>query len=314
MRAFAAALLAENKTAASAGSPPSFGVAVHAFNCPEWFFAALGAMHAGSTVSGIYTTNTYEQAAHILKTSAVRVLVLEDEEQLASTYGTLLADFPAVTAVLLRGGDDSSRSRTPSYAAFVARGSRSSSSSSKKSSTVVLPAPEQLSGDAVTSLVYTSGTTGNPKAVELTHANVHAVCAMMHARIPLSEKTVVVSYLPLSHIAAQGIDIMSAVYCGATVHFADADALKGSLKQTLKRVRPTLFFGVPRVWEKMQAAMLAVAAEKYAKPGVGPVLKTIGSAAKAVGAKCKSGYAYLPISSFLTFSLTQQPLSECMDG
>ena len=98
----------------------------------------------------------------------------------------------------------------------------------------------------VASLVYTSGTTGNPKAVELTHNSVREVCAMMHARIPLGPDTVIVSYLPLSHIAAQGIDVFSAIYCGAEVHFADADALRGSLKATLLRVRPTLFFGRDR--------------------------------------------------------------------
>ena len=87
------------------------------------------------------------------------------------------------------------------------------------------------------------------------------VCAMMHARIPLGESTKLVSYLPLSHIAAMGIDVFSAIYCGAEVTFADADALKGSLKKTLLKVRPTLFFGVPRVWEKMAAAMRAAAAE-----------------------------------------------------
>jgi long-subunit acyl-CoA synthetase (AMP-forming) len=70
--------------------------------------------------------------------------------------------------------------------------------------------------------------------------------------------------------------------CGATVHFADENALKGSLKQTLLRVRPTLFFGVPRVWQKMQDAMLKAAAEKYSKPIVGPILKTIGSGAKSI--------------------------------
>lgn len=84
---------------------------------------------------------------------------------------------------------------------------------------------------------------------------------MMHARIPLGESTKLVSYLPLSHIAAMGIDVFSAIYCGAEVTFADADALKGSLKKTLLKVRPTLFFGVPRVWEKMAAAMRAAAAE-----------------------------------------------------
>lgn len=268
VRSFAGAL-------ASKSQGGNGGVAVHAFNCPEWFFGAIGALGARWTVSGIYLTNTYEQATHILKTSRVKVLILEDEQLLQTTYGIVLEEFPFLTVVLIKGGDADPHSRTPSWDAFC--------SLSRAGKDTALTPPSQLSSDAVATLVYTSGTTGNPKAVELTHSNIHTVCAMMHARIPLNDGTVVVSYLPLSHIAAMGIDLFSPIYCGGQVHFADANALKGSLKDTLIRVRPTLFFGVPRVWEKMAAAMQAAAAKSYAKPGVGMVLKSIGTTAKAMG-------------------------------
>ena len=62
----------------------------------------------------------------------------------------------------------------------------------------------------------------------------------------------VVSFLPLSHIAGQQLDIHSAIGLGSTVYFAQPDALKGSLLKTIKEVRPTFIFGVPRIWEKMQ--------------------------------------------------------------
>lgn len=251
-----------------------YGVAVHAFNEPRWFFAAVGALAAGWTISGIYLTNTYDQASHVIRTSQVKVLVLESKEVLDTTYKTVLKDFPDITVVLLQGGDADASSRTPSYDAFVGN---------TKNAQIALTPPSELSDDAVASLVYTSGTTGNPKAVELTHKNITSVCAMMHARIPLAKGTKVISYLPLSHIAAMGIDLFSSLFCGAQVHFADVNALRGSLKDTLLRVRPDLFFGVPRVWEKMAAAMQAAAAKSYSKRGVGPVLKAIGSTAKLVG-------------------------------
>jgi len=173
------------------------GVAVHAFNEPRWFFCAIGALAAEWTVSGIYLTNTYEQAKHVIRTSHVRVLVIENETMLQTTYKSVLQDFPELTVVLLIGGDEatakSASSRVCSYSAFL------SAASSLNAAAKLLTPPHQLDDNAVASLVYTSGTTGNPKAVELTHANIRTVCAMMHARIPLSEDTIGISYLPLSH-------------------------------------------------------------------------------------------------------------------
>jgi long-chain-fatty-acid--CoA ligase ACSBG len=86
-----------------------------------------------------------------------------------------------------------------------------------------------------------------------------------------------ISYLPLSHIAAQIVDIYGPISCAAAVYFAQPDALKGSLGATLKEVRPTTFLGVPRVWEKMQEAMTAIGKSS------GMIKQMIASWAKGVG-------------------------------
>jgi len=74
----------------------------------------------------------------------------------------------------------------------------------------------------------------------------------------IGESDTLVSYLPLSHIAAQMLDVHGPITTGAMVWFAQPDALKGSLGQTLKEVRPTAFLGVPRVWEKIMEKMQEV--------------------------------------------------------
>mmetsp|Transcript_17363 Transcript_17363/g.37684 ORF Transcript_17363/g.37684 Transcript_17363/m.37684 type:complete len:452 (+) Transcript_17363:1-1356(+) len=119
-------------------------------------------------------------------------------------------------------------------------------------------------------LIYTSGTTGPPKAVMISHDNLTwtAQC-IMQTRVPSDwghQEERIVSYLPLSHIAAQMLDIHFPMSATATfnfpclVAFARPDALKGTLKNTLTAIRPTAFFGVPRVWEKMEEAMKAIGA------------------------------------------------------
>ena len=105
--------------------------------------------------------------------------------------------------------------------------------------------------------VYTSGTTGNPKGVMLSHDNIICHAENCNDWLQFEESTeVVVSYLPLSHVAGQMVDIWSPMMRKNTVYFADKMALKGTLLETLKEVRPTYLLGVPRVWEKIMEGMI----------------------------------------------------------
>jgi long-chain-fatty-acid--CoA ligase ACSBG len=95
----------------------------------------------------------------------------------------------------------------------------------------------------------------------------------------------IVSYLPLSHIAAQCVDMYMSLILGLTVFFAQPDALKGSLVNTLKDVRPTFFFGVPRVWEKMQENI-----EKVASGLTGVKLSLLNWARKCGSEHVQAGF------------------------
>ncbi|KAL7039826.1 hypothetical protein ACKWTF_000130 [Chironomus riparius] len=115
-------------------------------------------------------------------------------------------------------------------------------------------------------LVYTSGTTGQPKGAMLTHDNFtwDAYSFTVYVDGLQMGKEVLVSYLPLSHVAAQIIDIFISMTIAATVYFADKDALKGTLVKTLTDARPTCFLGVPRVYEKIQEKMMQIGAQSGA--------------------------------------------------
>ncbi|KAI0214318.1 hypothetical protein LSAT2_000560 [Lamellibrachia satsuma] len=122
-----------------------------------------------------------------------------------------------------------------------------------------------------------SGTTGNPKGVMLSHDNVTWTASMAVKATNLVPGEVSISYLPLSHIAAQIVDIYAPITSGVAVHFAQPDALKGSLSVTMREVRPTVFLGVPRVWEKMEEKMQDVGRS------TGGLKKYIATWAKGIG-------------------------------
>lgn len=123
----------------------------------------------------------------------------------------------------------------------------------------------QQTGNCCT-LIYTSGTTGPPKGVMLSHDNLTWTAdTVLNNIFNVSTNDRMLSYLPLSHIAAQMLDIHAPIQAGAVVYFATVQALKGALPFFLQKVEPTIFFGVPRVWGKVMEAIKAKAAAAPAK-------------------------------------------------
>lgn len=118
-----------------------------------------------------------------------------------------------------------------------------------------------------------------PKGVMLSHDNYTWTCKAAikkYGLVPGSNDRLV-SYLPLSHVAAQIIDVIGNILGGAHMYFAEPTALSGSLVETLKEIRPTFFFSVPRVWEKIDEKMKSVAAENgWLKTQIGTWAKNIG--------------------------------------
>jgi long-chain acyl-CoA synthetase len=113
-----------------------------------------------------------------------------------------------------------------------------------------------LEGSQLATLIYTSGTTGPPKGVMLSHDNLSFTSQLL---IDVDGRTdgggdVSLSYLPLSHIAEQMATVHMPVTAGSTVYFAES---LEKLAENIKDTRPTVFFGVPRIWEKFHAGLAA---------------------------------------------------------
>ncbi|MGH9037950.1 MAG: AMP-dependent synthetase/ligase, partial [Acidimicrobiia bacterium] len=128
--------------------------------------------------------------------------------------------------------------------------------------------------ESLGTFIYTSGTTGRPKAVMLTHDNLAWTAARAADLVGATPADRVLSYLPLSHIAEQMFTIHLPAVTGSSVYYAESI---DKLLENLLEVRPTAFFGVPRVWEKFQAGVAAKLAE-----ATGPKAK-LAQQAMAVG-------------------------------
>jgi len=226
------------------------------FNAPEWHFANFGAIMAGGIAAGIYATNGPDACKYQVEHSEAKVVVVEGEKQLEKFY-EISKDLPNLKALVMYGPDSvpsdvASKTSVPvySFADFLKLGA------------AVSDADLKARGDAqeaneVTTLIYTSGTTGPPKAVMLTHDNITWTSQAQLSTMAreLTNEDHMISYLPLSHIAAQMLDMHCPMTTGCQIWFAQPDALRGTLGATLRDVRPTVFFGVPRVWEKIYDRM-----------------------------------------------------------
>jgi long-chain acyl-CoA synthetase len=182
----------------------------------------------------IYPTLTAEQTAFMLQDSGARAIFVSNEKQLAKVSS--IRDQTNLEHVILmdEGGE------APSMAEFmVARPGPKDEPLERLARSIV---PEDLA-----TIIYTSGTTGVPKGVMLTHANMASNLACSLYGIDLGPGDVSVSYLPLSHITARHLDF-AVLQLGVTVAYITSIE---QLPQALKEVRPTIFVGVPRLYEKV---------------------------------------------------------------
>lgn len=236
-------------------------VAILAHNSAEWFISGMATIHAGGLVTGIYTTNSAASTFYILENSKTSIVVIDEEMQLDKIL-QIKDKLPNLKAII---------QTLPSDKKYTATSPKIYSWKDLESiDTTDLNQEYQnrynsLVPNEACSIIYTSGTTGTPKGALLSHDNItwniQSAKATIPAEIINPGSEVCVSYLPLAHVAGQCTDMYLGMSVAATVYFADKNALKGTLINTLKVARPTLFCGVPRVYEKFQERMLQAGAQ-----------------------------------------------------
>jgi long-chain acyl-CoA synthetase len=242
-RAFADQIRTAARALIALGFPRGGKVAILGFNRPEWVIFDVAAMLAGGAPAGIYTTCSADEVQYIVHHSEAHVVLVEDAGQLAKIKAKR-AQLPLLkAAVTMRGA--AADPDALSWDAFLARASEVPESALDARLDALEPAD-------LATLIYTSGTTGPPKGVMLSHENLAWTARMLVDIGGGSSSDVTLSYLPLSHIAEQMATILMPLTTGSTVWYAES---LEKLADNLKECRPTVFFGVPRIWEKFHAAL-----------------------------------------------------------
>ncbi|HEX5615488.1 MAG TPA: long-chain fatty acid--CoA ligase [Acidimicrobiia bacterium] len=220
-------------------------VSILSFNRPQWHVADLAILAVGAVSVPIYPTSAGEQVAYILGHCGARVCFLERSEQL----GKVLEhrdELPELTTIVVLDGtgrhDDATVMGLDELAA-LGRGTLAHDADAGRARRDAI-AP----GDLAT-LVYTSGTTGPPKGAMITHANLMATMRAITTVVHLTHDERFLSFLPLSHITERCVSHFGVIVAGGETWFARSFT---TVADDLPDCRPTLFFAVPRVWEKFR--------------------------------------------------------------
>ncbi|MFE2851796.1 AMP-dependent synthetase/ligase [Streptomyces lavendulae] len=218
-------------------------------NRPEHWLSDLALVHLGAVPVTVYGTSAPEQIAHIARHSRARLAVVEGARELAR-WEPLLQD-PGAPLERLVVAEAAGAGPHRTYASVRSDGARLHRGDAFEKGW-----RESRPEDPLT-VVYTSGTTGDPKGVRLTHRNILLQSVRLDRHTDLPEHAEHLCYLPFAHIAERILGIYLPLLRAAHVRLvADPTAVAAAVRER----HPVQFFGVPRVWEKLAAAVKAVIA------------------------------------------------------
>lgn len=219
-------------------------VAILSANSPAWTLTDAGCQLSGVIDVPIYTTLAPQSVQYIINDSGAKVFFLQDK----ATYERLAEIFPNCKSlgkiVLFESAEDSTDD-------FISLNEleRLGENLKKEQPDLISKLAQTVEKDNIATLIYTSGTTGEPKGVMLTHRNIVSNMIDCGADFSFSSKDIPLSVLPLSHVFER-----TAMYLyinnGMSVYYAESI---DKVPDNLKEIRPTIFVGVPRIFEKVYA-------------------------------------------------------------
>ena len=233
------------------GMPAGGHVGVISENRIEWVLAQMGAGLVGAVTVGVYPTSPTNEVAYVVGHADIEIMVCEDQEQTDKLLAAL-PELPRLKKIVVME-TKGLRSFAPEVRQFITTFDEVEQLGAASGQQAIIDealARQRL--DDVGLMIYTSGSTGKPKGAMISYRNIRGVVPGIVDRLELSRETTHLSYLPLCHVAEQMLTSFVPVYIGSQVNFGESIR---TVQEDLREVAPTMFLGVPRIWEKLHAAI-----------------------------------------------------------
>jgi len=233
------------------GLPAGGHVGVIAENRIEWVLAQMGAGLVGAVTVGVYPTSPTNEVAYVVGHADIEMMVCEDQEQTDKLLAAL-PELPRLKKIVVME-TKGLRSFAPEVRQFITTFDEVEQLGAASGQQAVIDdalARQRL--DDVGLMIYTSGSTGKPKGAMISYRNIRGVVPGIVDRLELNANTTHLSYLPLCHVAEQMLTSFVPMYIGSQVNFGESIR---TVQEDLREVAPTMFLGVPRIWEKLHAAI-----------------------------------------------------------
>ncbi len=241
------------------GVRPKDVTSIHSEDRPEWVIFDFASVAINAICTGLYPTNPTTETQYLVNDAGSKIHFAEDQEQVDKVLEPGRDAFPTVEKIIyveprgVRGIEDD---RLMFWDEFMELGRQHKEQNPGAVERLML----EVEPDDVMTLIYTSGTTGPPKGAMLTHRNVEVAVAHVlndpgrftggKGENPSDEK---LTYLPLCHVAERLFSSWSFAYNGPVLNFAESIE---TVQINLKEVQPTVFFAVPRIWERIHAGVI----------------------------------------------------------